>query len=411
MSISFTCPNCHKEIEADDSCGGMEANCPSCDVKLIVPVPSAMSKLKEDERECPFCGEVIKKKAIICRFCKEKLDDSALGNSIQGNEVNTPSPAVPTSNISSSVVEPPKENKDTSDDKTESPEAVSEMPGMEENGICPPSDNSETKEETSTVENDNPNASEKQNEKKDNSGWVGTLGALAVIALALWLAWLFVTGLPRLAFWLIAPIIGIVIHCYAKKINKVVISILCCIILLWGCWAHTRNTNSSVNSSTTSGSNTSQKIAEEAKKQTSTLVFITDLKNGFGRITPQMSILFVDGKENPILDEIIYKFEDAVREYYRLKHSSGSPSKEMGKISEINSLQNRFLNKMTRKNGAIAIEYYGNEKEISKIEVGTVFYIYALATFGKDRVFWLKKHTIQPGENKIFFRNDDTAYY
>ena len=75
MSISFTCPNCHKEIEADDSFGGMEANCPSCDVKLIVPVPSATSKLKEDERECPFCGEIIKKRAIICRFCREKLDD------------------------------------------------------------------------------------------------------------------------------------------------------------------------------------------------------------------------------------------------------------------------------------------------------------------------------------------------
>ena len=66
---------------------------------------------------------------------------------------------------------------------------------------------------------------------------------------------------------------------------------------------------------------------------------------------------------------------------------------------------------MTRKYGAIPIEYYGNEEGISEIEVGTVFYIYALATFGKDRVFWLKKHTIQPGENIIFFRNDDTAYH
>lgn len=80
MSINFTCPNCHQEIEADDSFQGMEANCPSCDTKLIVPVPNSSQIPRDDERECPFCGEIIKKKAIICRFCKEKLDGSSIVN-------------------------------------------------------------------------------------------------------------------------------------------------------------------------------------------------------------------------------------------------------------------------------------------------------------------------------------------
>lgn len=31
-------------------------------------------KIKPDEKECPFCAEIIKKKATKCRFCKELLD-------------------------------------------------------------------------------------------------------------------------------------------------------------------------------------------------------------------------------------------------------------------------------------------------------------------------------------------------
>ncbi len=32
------------------------------------------SKLKLDEKKCPFCAEVIKSEAVICRFCKSQLD-------------------------------------------------------------------------------------------------------------------------------------------------------------------------------------------------------------------------------------------------------------------------------------------------------------------------------------------------
>ena len=103
MSFKFHCPHCDQKIEAEEEWIGQEAECPSCNAKITVPAPSTAQKLKEDERECPFCGEIIKKDAIICRFCREQLDDSTATNkSILENEVNTPN-----QNSSSGVIMPP----------------------------------------------------------------------------------------------------------------------------------------------------------------------------------------------------------------------------------------------------------------------------------------------------------------
>lgn len=54
----------------------------------------------------------------------------------------------------------------------------------------------------------------------------------------LWLGWMFVTGCPRLAFWILAPIVGCVIYCNGEKLNKVVVAILSAVIFLWGFVAH-----------------------------------------------------------------------------------------------------------------------------------------------------------------------------
>lgn len=300
MSISFTCPNCHKEIEADDSFGGMEANCPSCGVKLIVPVPSATSKLKEDERECPFCGEIIKKRAIICRFCREKLDDvSASGDvplvengiavqkttssdcvSHSENNGNTPSDN-PDKRYNLYLYESKdsietiktirgylqcglKEakdflEKDSFPSKILTGESIAKCMefkrlletsgasvkilevGSEEDKLCekeinlPPDKTPVQEDAVKNIRNDS-------GKPNDNVGRGTGLFFLALAALLLWLDWLFVTGYPRTTFWIFAPIVGCVILCYADKLNKVVIILLCCGIVFWGWWVHTRDT-------------------------------------------------------------------------------------------------------------------------------------------------------------------------
>lgn len=206
MSINFTCPNCHQEIEADDSFQGMEANCPSCDTKLIVPVPNSSQIPRDDERECPFCGEIIKKKAIICRFCKEKLDGSSIvNNGYQPEEAQSAS----------------KEDTDGGNGKTEDIFDVH------------PKDSAENKEQgngcASTPED------KKGNTSKD---WKCCLLFLVGGCILLWLGWMFVTGCPRLAFWILAPIVGCVIYCNGEKLNKVVVAILSAVIFLWGFVAH-----------------------------------------------------------------------------------------------------------------------------------------------------------------------------
>lgn len=206
MSINFTCPNCHQEIEADDSFQGMEAKCPSCDTKLIVPVPNSSQILRDDERECPFCGEIIKKKAIICRFCKEKLDGSSIvNNGYQPEEAQSAS----------------KEDTDGGNGKTEDIFDVH------------PEDSAENKEHGNGC--DSTPEDKKGNTSKD---WKCCLLFLVGGCILLWLGWMFVTGCPRLAFWILAPIVGCVIYCNGEKLNKVVVAILSAVIFLWGFVAH-----------------------------------------------------------------------------------------------------------------------------------------------------------------------------
>jgi len=40
MSIKFTCERCKKKIKAPDKAGGKWGNCPHCDYKCYVPLPS-----------------------------------------------------------------------------------------------------------------------------------------------------------------------------------------------------------------------------------------------------------------------------------------------------------------------------------------------------------------------------------
>ncbi len=67
---------------------------------------------------------------------------------------------------------------------------------------------------------------------------------LAAIALVVWLLWLFVTGLPRLAFWLIASLFWIIYAAAGGTKLKWLTMILLAGTITWGWLAHTGTSSS-----------------------------------------------------------------------------------------------------------------------------------------------------------------------
>lgn len=44
--ISFKCGNCHEEIEASKDMVGVEAACPGCGARIVVPSPLQLQAMK-----------------------------------------------------------------------------------------------------------------------------------------------------------------------------------------------------------------------------------------------------------------------------------------------------------------------------------------------------------------------------
>lgn len=70
--MKISCPNCIKEYEVDNSFAGLEVECAECYQKFIAIMQS-------QEKKCPYCAELIKVDAVICKHCKSNLSESPTG--------------------------------------------------------------------------------------------------------------------------------------------------------------------------------------------------------------------------------------------------------------------------------------------------------------------------------------------
>lgn len=91
--ITLPCPSCGKAFDVEDSLAARATVCPPCAARASAAKASAPAERLDaaaagaapesaraapgpaaDEQRCPFCAEVIKKGARICRFCKTDLE-------------------------------------------------------------------------------------------------------------------------------------------------------------------------------------------------------------------------------------------------------------------------------------------------------------------------------------------------
>lgn len=96
--VHFKCSRCKQELEAPEVMRGKTILCHHCQANTVVSEHESQSsendgqmpfKLKEQTKDCPYCGEEILMKAIKCKHCGEFLE-SDIDNSYQPSFHSTP---------------------------------------------------------------------------------------------------------------------------------------------------------------------------------------------------------------------------------------------------------------------------------------------------------------------------------
>lgn len=80
-SFLFVCPQCGEEIELPEAFWGMPYTCKQCSHQTVAK--------GQQQKECPWCGELIKAKAKICRFCQRDVENEKTSQSILEKPMST----------------------------------------------------------------------------------------------------------------------------------------------------------------------------------------------------------------------------------------------------------------------------------------------------------------------------------
>lgn len=140
-----------------------------------------------------------------------------------------------------------------------------------------------------------------------------------------------------------------------------------------------------------------------------TIVFITDISNGYGRINPAMSISFIVGAEDDKLNDMIEIYYDANNQLrYKQKTQETDYFEDEKPVVDLDLKITEYIEANPR---VMNQKYIGNRFDLTGVPVGSTLYCCPMAQWGNGKYLmtWIKKIVVKPGENQIILENDYSA--